>query len=67
MADRNEAFAAWHKGIISDDELKQVINDLSTVVEVLYAMDERGFTLGGFRQQLYRAEQMYEDRKRDRK
>ena len=67
MADRNEAFAEWRSGgAISDDNLKQVVNDLETVVDVLYALEERGFALSGARQQLDSAKRMYEARRRER-
>lgn len=67
MADRNSAFAAWRRGVISDDDLKQVVNDLQMVVDVLYAMEDRGIALRGLRQELDSALRMYEARKRDRK
>ena len=67
MADRVGAFAEWRKGVISDDNLKQVLNDLQTVVDVLYAMDDRGATMHGFRLQLESARSMYQARQRDRR
>jgi hypothetical protein len=67
MADRNEAFSEWRKGVISDDNLKQVVTDLQTCVDVCYAMDDRGATIFGFRSQLEAAKSMYEARKRDRR
>jgi hypothetical protein len=67
MADRNEAFAEWRKGVISDDNLKQVVNDLETVVDICYAMEDRGATMFGFRSQLVSAQAMYDARRRDRK
>lgn len=39
MADRNGAFKAWRNGVLTDAELKQVVTDLQTVVDVFYAMD----------------------------
>jgi hypothetical protein len=67
MADRKEAFVEWRKGIISDDSLKQVTNDLTLVVEVLSAMGEHGVVMQGFRQQLTSAVSMYDARRRDRR
>jgi hypothetical protein len=65
MADRNQAFSEWRNGVISDDSLKQVVNDLQTVVDVCYAMDDRGATIFGFRSQLEAAKSMYDARRRD--
>ena len=65
MADRDGAFAAWRRGVVSNDELKQVVSDLQTVVDVLYAMEDRGMTLRGFRQELNSAERMSESRRRE--
>jgi hypothetical protein len=67
MADRNEAFAEWRRGIISDDNLKQVMVDLQTVCDVLYEMEDRGAMLHGLRMQLSSAESMYDARRRERK
>jgi hypothetical protein len=66
MADRNQAFAEWRKNIISDDSLKQVVNDLETVVDVLHAMGEHGVLAIGFRRELESAHRMYESRRAGR-
>ena len=63
MADRTSAFAEWRRGVITDDNLKQVVNDLETVIDVFYAMDDRGLMLRGLRQELDSARRMYEARK----
>ena len=47
--------------------LKQVLNDLTLVVEVLSAMGEHGVVMQGFRQQLTSAVSMYDARRRDRR
>lgn len=67
MADRKAAFAEWHQGgAISDDNLKQVVNDLEILVDILEALNQRGFFLVGARQQLESAQRMYNARRRDR-
>lgn len=67
MPDRKDAFAEWRKGVISDDNLKQVVNDLQIVVDVFNAMEERGVIMFGLRMALDSATRMYEDRKRERR
>ena len=64
MTNRNESFAEWRRGIITDDNLKQVINDLQTINDVLRAMNETGFIARFFRIELDAAERMYESRRR---
>lgn len=64
MVDRKEAFSAMRLGVISDDQLKQVVSDLQTVVDVLHAMGERGVVLMGFYRELDTARFMLDARKR---
>ena len=67
MPDRKEAFAEWRKGIITDDYLKQVVNDLQTVNNVLCAMNGTGIIARIFRVELDAAQRMDDSRRRERK
>ena len=60
---RFEAFAEWRKGIITDTNLKQVVNDLQTVTDVLCAMNETGFIARIFRVELDAAQRMQSARR----
>lgn len=42
MTSRTDAFAAWRRGVLTDEQLARVVKDLQTVVDVFYAMDRAG-------------------------
>lgn len=60
MSNRIQAFREWDQGIITDENLEQVIKDLQEVIDILYAMGEGGLIIFRLHNKLESAERLYE-------